>query len=126
MLNTKKTINLMGLAAAMLIPFAVWSQAQGGFGKPGGGHTGPGAGPRGWEGRGPGGRPGGPGGPGGFRRSPKMQLGGLLRGIGELEKAKKTPLSKTQAKQFVATLTPWRKKASMSDSEARAVHTKLT
>lgn len=78
------------------------------------------------------GRPSGPqpgsfGGPGGpaFRRSEKMRLGGFLRGVSELEKAKKTPLNKAQAQKIVATIAPWRKKASMSDADAKKLSAAL-
>jgi hypothetical protein len=84
------------------------------------------------EGRPPGGpgRFGGPRGPmggpgGGFRRSDKMQIGRFIREVGEMEKAKKTPLNKKQAQKIVATIAPWRKKASMSDADAKKLYVAL-
>ncbi len=133
-----KLINVTGMAAALLVPFAVWTQAQppkstgakNQSNKPGAmpGRDGM-RGPSGFGGPGgPGGMrgPGGFGGPGGFRRSEKMRLGGLLRGLGALEEQKKTPLRKDQAQKIVATLKPWQAKPKMSDDEAKALHLKLT
>lgn len=69
---------------------------------------------------------GGGGGGGGFgggnrQQSPKMQLGRLLRDIGELEKANKKPLTKDQAKKIVAAIKPWEKKPKMTDEDAKAL-----
>ncbi|MCS6862034.1 MAG: hypothetical protein NZT92_17140, partial [Abditibacteriales bacterium] len=58
---------------------------------------------------------------GGRQPSPKMQLGRLLRDIGELEKANKKPLTKEQAKKIVAAIKPWEKKPKMTDEEAKAL-----
>ncbi len=123
-----KTIVKLAGMAALLMPLV--AQAQ-----PPGGYKGHGDGPGAMQGhdgkrdgmRGPGGPGGmrGPGGPGSFRRNAKMQIGGLIRGIGVLETQKKTPLSKDQAKKIVATLKVWQKKPKMSEAEAKSVSAKL-
>lgn len=69
--------------------------------------------------------PGGPGGPGGGgmrnRNSPKMRLGGLWRGIGEIEKSN-TPLTKAQAKKVVALVRPWGSRPKMTDGQAKSLY----
>ena len=75
------------------------------------------------DGRGPGGGMGGPG--GGFRRSEKMQIGRFIREIGDMERDKKTPLNKKQAQKIVSTIAPWRKKAGMSDADAKKLYAAL-
>jgi len=63
--------------------------------------------------------------PGGMRNNPKSRLSSLIRNIGELEKARKTPLSKDQAKKIVAGVTPWQKKPRMTETEAKGLYMKL-
>lgn len=67
---------------------------------------------------------GGPAG-GSNRNSPKRRLTTLVRGIGELEKAKKAPLTKDQAKKIVAALSPWKAKPKMTEDEAKALYGKI-
>jgi hypothetical protein len=97
----KKTLLLMSLVLGMA-PSMLWAQMPG--------------------------RPlGGPGGPrGAMRNNPKMRLGRLIRGIGELEKGKKAALTKAQAKKIVAVVTPWKKKPKMTESEAQSLYTKVS
>lgn len=69
---------------------------------------------------------GGQGGPGGgMSRSAKGRLGGLIRGIDELEKGKTKALTKAQAKTVVGVLMPWKAKPKMSEDEAKTVYGKL-
>ncbi len=70
-----------------------------------------------------GGPPGG-GGKGGFGGppTPKRQLGQTFRAVGKLQKK---PLSKDQAAQMLAVLSPWRTKPKMNDDEAKEVSKKL-
>ena len=117
---------ILGIALCLMASSDLGSSAiaqgrpPGGPGGFGGGFGGPDG-----RGRGRGGMMGGPG-----RRSEKMRLGGFLRGISELERAKKTPLNKQQAQKIVATIAPWRKKAAMSEADAKklsiALHNTLT
>ena len=126
-----KRNSIIGLGVALCIPVLVWplvqqtstpenapllyssifAEAQGG------------ARDGGREGEREGRPPGGPGRE--FRRSEKMQLGRFVREIGDIEKAKKTPLNKKQAQKIVATIAPWRKKASMSDADAKKLYAAL-
>jgi hypothetical protein len=64
---------------------------------------------------------------GGDRRAqtPKRRLTRLLQNIEELEKAKKAPLTKPQAKTIVTVLSPWKAKTKMSDDEAKAIYGKV-
>ncbi len=128
-----KSNSILGLGVALCIPAlviaaSVSAQAQNGPRE--GGKEGNREGGR--EGRppgGPGGSFGGPGrfgGPGGaFRRSEKMQLGRFVRQVGDMEKAKKTPLNKKQAQKIIAVIAPWRKKASMNDADAQKLYVAL-
>jgi len=77
------------------------------------------------DGRGAGGRGGRMRGEG-MRRYPQMQLGRFLMGVGLLEKNGKNKLSASQAKKIVAAISPWRKKSSMTTSQASALNQKLT
>jgi len=54
-----------------------------------------------------------------------MQLGRLLRNIGELEKANKKPLTKDQAKKVLAAVKPWEKKTKMTDDEAKTLYKQI-
>ena len=67
----------------------------------------------------------GPGGGGPRQRTMKMRLGGLIRGIGELEKAKKAPLTKDQAKKIVTAINPWKARPKMTEDEAKALFIKV-
>lgn len=137
-----KRNSIMGVGVALCIPAMAWplvqqtstlqnapllnvsvvAMAQEGQGRPRDGREGrPPGGPGMGGGFGGGFR--GPGGP--FRRSEKMQLGRFVREVGELEKAKKTPLNKKQAQKIVATIAPWRKKATMNDTDAKKLYTAL-
>src|SRR5471030_1098067 len=76
--------------------------------------------------------PGGPGGPGGFgggmarmRNSPKFRLGGLMRGVGSLEKDPKEALTSAQARAFVNAIVPWQKRQHMTDTDAKTLYMKL-
>ena len=65
------------------------------------------------------------GGGGASRNSPKRRLTSLVRGLGELEKAKKAPLNKDQAKKIVAAIGPWKAKPKMTEDEAKALYGKI-
>ncbi len=68
---------------------------------------------------------GGGGGGSSQRNSPKGRLSGVIRGIGELEKAKKAPLTKDQAKKIVAAINPWKAKPKMTEDEAKSLYGKI-
>jgi len=87
----------VAVAVSMVVPACVWAQAPGGFG--GGGSA--------------------------MRNSPKRRLTGLVRNIGELEKARKAPLSKDQAKKVVAAIKPWQTRPKMTEDEAKGLYMKI-
>lgn len=62
----------------------------------------------------------------GMQRNPQMQVGRLVMGIGLLEKNGQHPLSAKQAKEVVRAVTPWRKKSSMTATQAGQLESKLT
>lgn len=68
--------------------------------------------------------PGG-GGRAGFRRTAKMTLSFQIRGLGELEKGNKAPLTKAQAKQVVALVKPWETKPKMGEEDAKGLNKKI-
>ena len=68
---------------------------------------------------------GGGGGGSSQRNSPKGRLSSVIRGIGELEKAKKAPLTKDQAKKIVAAINPWKAKPKMTEDEAKSLYGKI-
>jgi hypothetical protein len=68
---------------------------------------------------------GGGGGGSQFRNSPKGRLSGVIRGIGDLEKAKKAPLTKDQAKKILAAINPWKGKPKMNEDEAKSLYGKI-
>ena len=86
----------VAVAAGMIIPACVWAQGAGGFG-----------------------------GRSAMRNNPKTRLGGLMRNIGNLEKERKAPLSKDQARKVVAAVRPWQSKPKMSEAEAKSLYMKL-
>lgn len=58
------------------------------------------------------------------RDNAHRRLGGLWRGVGELESGA-TPLSKSQAAQVVALVRPWGNRAQMSENDARNLEAQL-
>lgn len=70
---------------------------------------------------------GGGGGQGGsqWRNSPKGRLGGIIRSIGDLEKANKAPLTKDQARKVLAAVNPWKGKPKMTEDEAKSLYVKI-
>lgn len=75
-------------------------------------------------------QPGGPGGPGGggrgggMGRSPKMRLPRLISSANRLSGS--NALTKVQARRMVSLVTPWRKRPTMSDADAKTLYTNLS
>ncbi len=69
-----------------------------------------------------GGGAGGGGRGGGMQNTPKWRLSRLIRGITSLEKDKKAPLTKDQAKRIATAIKPWRTRKTMSDDQAKGLY----
>jgi hypothetical protein len=71
-------------------------------------------------------QPGGGGGMGRMmRNNPKMRLSVLMRGIGSLERERKTPVSASQARVIVTAVRPWISKPTMSEAQANSLYTRI-
>jgi hypothetical protein len=55
-----------------------------------------------------------------------MRLSSLIRGIGSLERDSATALTPAQARAISAVVAPWSKKPRMTETEANALHARLT
>lgn len=58
-------------------------------------------------------------------RSVKMQLSLILRGLSEMDQSPSGRLNPRQAQRMVTLLSPWQKKAQMSEGEAKALCARL-
>lgn len=65
-----------------------------------------------------------PGANGGFRRSAKMRIGMVLRGVGDLQHSS-APITKPQAQALLKVLRPWQQRPQMTETQATAVVVKL-
>ncbi len=67
----------------------------------------------------------GGGGGGGMRNSAKGRLTGLVRGIGNLERGGKAPLTPAQARIVVGSVSPWMKRPRMNENDARGLYMRI-
>ena len=66
-----------------------------------------------------------PGRPGGMRDSAKRDVSRFVAGVGRLEEKGKAKLSTAQAKKVLDLVSPWRRKSTMTDAQAKDLAKKL-
>lgn len=66
-----------------------------------------------------------PGRPGGMRDNPKREVSRIIAGIGHLEKSGKAKLSTAQARKILDIVSPWRKRSTMNEAQAKDLNKKL-
>lgn len=66
-----------------------------------------------------------PGRPGGMRDNPKRDVSRFIAGVGHLEKSGKAKLSTTQARKILDIVSPWRRRSTMNEAQAKDLNKKL-
>lgn len=66
-----------------------------------------------------------PGRPGGMRDNPKRDISRFIAGVGHLERSGKAKLSSAQAKKILDLVSPWRRRTTMNEAQAKDLDKKL-